>query len=343
MNGKKTSRVTLQQVADHAGVSKSTASLTLRGHPRIPAKTREKVLASMKSLGYVYDRVAANLRSQSSSTIGLIISEISNPFFSELVEGVQQTLDKQGYTVLLGATGDSPTKQETLLFMMLEYRVGGVIVSPVSGSSHENLDQLKQWGIPMVIATREPLQMTNYDFVGVDNIAGSKMAVEYLIANGHRRIALLGGSPQISTWRDRKQGYLDALTQAGIEIDESLVMEGPITRKGGIEIVERILRHPIPPTAALCFNDVVALGVMKGLKAAGMQPGPDFSVIGFDNISESAVHSPELTTVSTFPDKMGKHAAELLHQRIVGMVEPPKRIILKPELVVRESCSSLRL
>jgi LacI family transcriptional regulator len=340
MAKKKRSRVTLEQVAKHAGVSRATASLVVRGSSSISKETREKVLKAMKELGYVYDRVAANLRSQRSSTVGLIITEIGNPFFSELLVGVHEALDKEGYTVILGTTFDSPEKQDALLSTMLEYRVGGVIMSPVPGCSVDMVERLKQWEIPVVLIARELPSKEQFDYVGIDNVAGGRLATEHLIQQGHRRIAFLGGFADSSVWRDRKKGYCQALEQAGIEIDESLFIQAFTTRQGGKEAMKQALQHPNPPTAVFCYNDVVAFGAMSGLKEAGMVPGRDIAVVGFDNIQESALFHPPLTTIAAFPEKIGIHAADILHQRMTGEISEPKRLILQPELVVRQSSSS---
>jgi len=341
MTSKRRSRVTLQQVADHAGVSRATASLVVRGSPHISKATREKVLKSMRELGYIYDRVAANLRSQRSSTIGLIITEIGNPFFSEMLVGVHQALDKEGYTVILGTTFDSSEKQDLLLSTMLEYRVGGVIMSPVPGSSQDMVERLKQWEIPVVVVARELPSGESFDYVGVDNATGARLAAEHLIKKGHRRIAFLGGDSNSSPWIGRHKGFCEALEQAGLEVEESLlIIEAPATRQGGMNAIKQALQHSNPPTAAFCYNDVVAFGAMLGLKEAGIIPGRDFAIVGFDNIQEASLFSPPLTTVSTFPKLVGAYAADILHQRILGELNEPKRIILNPELVVRESCST---
>lgn len=332
-------RVTLQQVAEHAGVSRATASLIVRGSTNISEATRNKVLESMRELGYVYDRVAANLRSQHSSTVGLVITEIDNPFFSELLVGVHQALDKDGYTVILGTTFDLKAKQDTLISTMLEYRVGGVILSPVSKStSSETIERLRQWDIPVVLVAKD-IPHANCDYVGIDNVVGGKMAVDHLIALGHKRIAFLGGPSESSAWRDRYQGYLLAHQEAGIEVDPCLRLEGPATREGGVEVLRKILQFPEPPTAVFCYNDVVSFGVMHGLKEAGLTPGTDLAVVGFDNIKEAAISNPSLTTIAATPELVGANAAELLHQRIRGLEDAPRRIILKPQLVVRESCT----
>lgn len=336
MKRKKTSRVTLQQVAEHAGVSRATASLIVRNSPHISETTRKKVLESMRELGYVYDRVAANLRSQRSSTIGLIITDIANTFFSELLIGVHQTLEEKGYTVLLGTTFDSDTKQKCLLSTMLEHRVGGVILCPVSDTSTETIDRINQLDIPIVLAVRELLG-ANCDYVSVDYKAGTQMAVNHLIEKGHRRIAFLGGRSGSSTWTERAQGYYNALHQAGLEIDSSLVVDGPPTREGGVTAVQQVLNLSDPPTAIFCFNDLIAFGVMQELRNVGLIPGQDIAVVGFDNVPEAEIFAPSLTTVSSFARTIGKHAAYLLHENITNSEHEQQRVILEPELVIRNS------
>ncbi len=332
----KKTRVTLQQVAEHAGVSRATASLIVRGSSQVSKETRDKVLASMKQLGYVYDRIAANLRSRHSSTVGLIISEISNPFFAELLVGVHNALDREGYTVILGTTFEDVEKQDQLISMMLESRVGGVIMTPVSGSSNDVIERLGQWDIPVVFFAKE-LKGDHYDYVGVDNARGAKMAVEYLIRQGHRRIAYLGGPADSSARSTRVAAYRQALLEAGLEAEDSLQVTSPSTREGGVEAARQILRLPNQPTAALCYNDIVALGVLVGLKEEKVRPGKDFTVVGFDNIKEAEFSEPRLTTVSAFPDLVGSNAADLLHQRMKGMDKEPQRIILEPKLIIRDS------
>lgn len=336
MKQKKRPRVTLQQVAEHAGVSRATASLIVRNSPKISKETREKVLASMRELGYVYDRVAANLRSQRSSTVGLIITDIANPFYSELLIGVHHALEKEGYTVVLGTTFDLDTKQDRLLSTMLEHRVGGVILCPVSESSKETIDRIKQMDIPTVLAVRE-LPGVNYDYVGIDYKVGAQMAVDHLIQKGHKRIAFLGGSSESSAWKERKEGYCTALKEFGIEVNESLIVESSVTREGGSAAVKEVLHLSDPPTAAFCFNDLVAFGVMQGLKGAGLIPEQTMAIVGFDNVLEAALSNPPLTTISSFARVIGSHAAELLHQRMENVGREQQRIILQPELVVRES------
>lgn len=336
MKQSKKGRVTLQQVAKHAGVSTSTASLIVRNNPRISEATRKKVLKSMRELGYVYDRIAANLRSQSSDTVGIIITDISNTFFSEFLIGVHDALDEVGYTVLLGTTFDSVTKQDHLLSTMMEHRVGGLILCPVSESSQDTIERLNEIDTPMVLAVRE-LPGVNSDYVGIDYPEGARIAVDHLLGKGHKRIALLGGIKESSTWIERMEGYREALSRAGLEVDESLVIDSAPTREGGLEAVLKVLENPNPPTAIFCFSDLIAFGVMQGLMMKGITPGKDMDIVGFDNVPVAEIYHPPLTTISSFPRRIGKEAANLLYQQMEKIEREQQRIILNPELIIRES------
>ncbi|MFY0800592.1 LacI family DNA-binding transcriptional regulator [Peribacillus frigoritolerans] len=336
MKQSKKGRVTLQQVAKHAGVSTSTASLIVRNNPRISEATRKKVLKSMHELGYVYDRIAANLRSQSSDTVGIIITDISNTFFSEFLIGVHDALDEVGYTVLLGTTFDSVAKQDHLLSTMMEHRVGGLILCPVSESSQDTIERLNEIDTPMVLAVRE-LPGVNSDYVGIDYPEGARIAVDHLLGKGHKRIALLGGIKESSTWIERMEGYREALSRAGLEVDESLVIDSAPTREGGLEAVLKVLENPNPPTAIFCFSDLIAFGVMQGLMMKGITPGKDMDIVGFDNVPVAEIYHPPLTTISSFPRRIGKEAANLLYQQMDKIEREQQRIILNPELIIRES------
>ncbi|MFS0671550.1 LacI family DNA-binding transcriptional regulator [Peribacillus frigoritolerans] len=336
MKQSKKGRVTLQQVAKHAGVSTSTASLIVRNNPRISEATRKKVLKSMHELGYVYDRIAANLRSQSSDTVGIIITDISNTFFSEFLIGVHDALDEVGYTVLLGTTFDSVAKQDHLLSTMMEHRVGGLILCPVSESSQDTIERLNEIDTPMVLAVRE-LPGVNSDYVGIDYPEGARIAVDHLLGKGHKRIALLGGIKESSTWIERMEGYREALSRAGLEVDESLVIDSAPTREGGFEAVLKVLENPNPPTAIFCFSDLIAFGVMQGLMMKGITPGKDIDIVGFDNVPVAEIYHPPLTTISSFPRRIGKEAANLLYQQMEKIEREQQRIILNPELIIRES------
>ncbi|WP_413645492.1 LacI family DNA-binding transcriptional regulator [Marinococcus sp. PL1-022] len=337
MNALNKKRVTLKQVAEHAGVSRATASLIVRNSPSISKPTREKVLQSMEELGYVYDRVAANLREQRSTTIGLIITDISNPFYSELLVGVHETLEKEGYTILLGTTFDSEEKQRKLLSTMMENRVGGVILCPVSDTSMTDIESLNKWQLPLVLAVREIDGLVS-DYVGVNYERGAYLATKHLLEEGHTSIAFVGGGSESLAWKDRENGYMKAYKEWGKELDTSLIEAGTTDRNGGVQAIKSIFNKDKKPTAVFCFNDTVAFGVLEELRNQGKIPGEDVAVVGFDDVPEAeALSYPALTTVSSYPKEIGARAAALLKEQLGNDERDRKRIILEPELVVRKS------
>ena len=330
-------RVTLLDVARHAGVSRATASLVLRGSSLVAADTRQRVLSSMQQLEYVYHRAAASLRTQRSRSIGLVMTDISNPFFAELAVGIEATLDEAQYVVMLANTAESLEKQERLLATLHENNADGVLCCPAVCTPRTTIDMLRRWRLPVVLLVRYLLDV-DVDYVGADNVLGAELAVEHLLAHGHRRIAFIGGPGTSSARRDRLQGFGNALHRHGLAADEALAPTSPPTRSGGHQAILPLLAYHDPPTAALCYNDVVAFGVMLGLQQQGRSPGTDFAVIGFDDIAEAALWDPALSTVAITPRQIGVAAAELLLSRISHPDDPPRQVIMSPTLAVRASC-----
>ena len=330
-------RVTLVDVAEHARVSRATASLVLRGSPLVAEETRQRVLTSMEQLGYVYHRAAASLRTQRSHTVGLVVPDITNPFFAELTVGIESRLDEANHVVMLANTSESLAKQDRLLAAMHENNADGVLFCPAQGTPRAVIDRLRHWRLPVVLLVRYLFDV-DVDYAGADNVLGAELGVEHLIAHGHRRIAFIGGMAASSARRDRLQGYRNALARHGLAVDEALLPTSPPTRDGGHTAIRELLAHEDAPTAALCYNDVVAFGVMLGLQAGGRIPGQDFAIVGFDDIAEAALRHPPLTTLALNPCQIGAESARLLLERIAHPDDPPRRVILPPSLVVRASC-----
>jgi LacI family transcriptional regulator len=333
--------VTLLDVARDAGVSRATASLVLRGSDLVANETRERVLASMGKLGYVYHRGAASLRTQRSNTVGLIVPDVTNPFFAEMTVGIEERLDRAQHVVLLGNTAETLNKQERLLAMMQEYRADGVLLCPATGTTAQTIMRLQQGGLPVVLFTRY-VDGVEADYVGADNRRGADLATEHLITLGHQRIAFVGGPANSSARRDRLQGHQNALVRHGLPIDPALQLTSPTTREGGHDCIRTLLGRAEPPMAVLCYNDIVAFGVMLGLLSSGRAPGRDVAVVGFDNIAEAGLWQPGLTTVAISPRQIGEEAARLLLERIAAPDEAARQVILHPKLIVRQSSGTAR-
>jgi LacI family transcriptional regulator len=333
-----TERVTLVEVARDAGVSRATASLVLRGSDLVADETRARVLASMHKLGYVYHRGAASLRTQHSQTIGLIVPDVTNPFFAEMTVGIEARLDQAQHIALLGNSAETLGKQERLLAMMQEYRADGILLCPVADTSAEAIARLRR-RMPFALFARY-IEGVDADYVGADNLRGAELATEHLLTLGHQRIAFVGGPAHSSARRDRVQGYCKALMRRGLPIDPALQLTSPTTREGGHQAIRALLERSDPPTAVLCYNDIVAFGVLLGLQKSGRIPGRDVAVVGFDDIAEAALSQPALTTIAIWPRQIGEEAARLLLECIAAPDAASRQVILGTRLIVRDSCGA---
>ena len=330
-------RVTLTDIAADAGVSRATVSLVLRNVPVVAEETRQRVLSSMRQLGYVYHRAAASLRTQRTHAVGLIVTDITNPFFAEIIVAIEDKLGNAGYVTLLGNTSETVSKQERLIATMQEYPADGLLLCPAMDRSTTVAKRIQNCRIPRVLFVRS-LPGVDCDYVGVDNVFGAQSAVEHLVVLGHRRIAFIGGASDVSSRKERVTGYENALRKSRCHVDPSRILTSPPNRQGGYQAMQQLLRLPEIPTAALCFNDMVALGAMQALSAAGKTAGQDFALVGFNDVAEAALCRPALTTIATTPGKIGEAAAELLLDRIAHPTQPNRKLILRPRLIVRESC-----
>ncbi len=332
-------RVTIVDVAKRAGVSKSTVSLVLAGSSLVAEGTRERVSKAMRALGYVYHRGAASLRASSSDFVGMVISDLTNPFFAELAAGIEDALYKLGFTPILANTNEDPGRQAQVLRSLREHNVAGIIMSPARGTDTWTLAQQWPQTIPAVITMRRMIG-SSLPYIGPDNIKGERLAVEHLLRLGHRRIAFIGGDGTMTTQHERVSGWRDALNAWGVAADEALVFETPPTREGGRAAIERALGASRPPTAFVCYNDIVAMGATRALTERGVLPGRDIAVVGFDDISAAEHNAPPLTTVSADTREMGLRCAESL----LGLIrrENPAGLSFAGEarLVIRESCGA---
>ena len=295
----------------------------------------------MDSLGYIYHRAAANLRARLTHTIGIVICEITNPFYAELTAGIDEALDRAGWVAFLANTAESPARQDRFIVRMREHRVDGILLAPAEGTSPRTIEQLMRQGVPVVQILRR-VGRRSADHVSADFRLGMTLAAEHLIGLGHRRIAFVGGARRVSPARDRTQAFRDTLTRHGLAL--GAIVNCMPTREDGANAVARLFRGGSnEPTAVLCYNDLCALGVMVGLVDRGLTPGRDVAVVGFDDIPEGAMHRPALTTVAVEPRRIGEEAANLLLRRVKAPDAAPETIILPPKLVVRESCGERRI
>jgi LacI family transcriptional regulator len=329
---------TIQDIAATAGVSKSTVSLVLQQSPRIKAETAEKVREAARALGYVYNRGAANLRGRRSTTVGMVINDLTNPFFVELLVAIERVLAQSGYTTLMAHTAESVETQTRVLRSMREQNVAGLIMSPALGTPATLTAEIQSWGVPLVLVMR-PMGR-DVDTVGVDNAHGFALATEHLIQQGHTRIAFVGNRPGYTVANQRREGYLSAMAKHGLPVSESWVVDVELTPNGGRDALRAIWRMDSRPTAVVCYNDQVAFGVLHELDRMGKRAGKDLAVVGCDNVVASEHTNPPLTTLSAGADKLGTMASRTLLARLDATTDTSGDVVqffAEPELVIRES------
>lgn len=325
----------MKDVATHAGVSKSTVSLVLRGSSLVAESTKSKVLGAIDEIGYVYNRGAATMRSAQTNMVALLVPQIDNPFFGEMTAGADDALDQAGFVSFLANTSERPNRQDRFLDRMREHRIDGVIICPARGTKPDLIRRMHEWGIPCVQAMRH-VDSKGADFVAPDFSLGSAMAVDHLAGLGHRRIAFIGGAFPVSVTKERQSGFRVAMRRQGL--DDDLIFPCSSNFRGGLTVVREVLELSNPPTAAVCFNDIVAMGFTSGLGAQGVRAGVDFAVTGYDDVAEAALWSPSLTTIAVEPRKIGEEAARQLIRRISDPRGKPEIVVFPPHLIVRESC-----
>ncbi len=333
--GNATKGLTIMDVARTAGVSKSTVSLVLQGSPLIRDETAERVRQAVVTLGYVYNRRAAELRRQSSNTVGVVINDLMNPFFAEVLVGIERKLVDAGYIVLMAHTHEDLGRQHKVLLSMREQNAAGIVICPAMHTPRSLPKEIQAWGIPLVVMVRS-LGAGSYDYAGSDNERGVLMATRHLVDAGHKRIGFLGGQSG-AVYDQRLRGYSKALEAAGIRIDNRLVVASAPSRQGGREAMAAMLHVKPKPTAAVCYNDITAFGALTALGDKGLRAGTDFALVGFDNVLDAAHSNPPLSTVDIRPSEMGEHAAAALMARIANPGIKRQVYLAEPKLLLRQS------
>lgn len=330
--GKK--KVTFDDLARHAGVSRSTVSLVLSGSTLPAEATRARVLEAVRELGYVYNRGAASLRLQQTMLVGVVVGDVANPFFADMVAGAQTVLDEAGRVLLLVNSGESTETQERYISRLREHGVDGLVVSAAAGTEAAFLERIRQAGTAVVEVLRRVDGSTG-DYVGIDFEAASVTATEHLIGLGHERIAFIGGDLPHSATLQRHAGFARTMRRHGL--DAGRVLPCPVTRGAGYDAIGDLLSHPEAPTAAVAYNDRVALGMMAALTDRGLRAGTDFALVGFDDLEQAVLARPALTTIATRPRAVGQEAANLLITRMQHPDDPPEARFVPTRLMVRES------
>ena len=332
---------TITDVAREAGVSASTVSHVINETRFVSDQVKQRVHAAMEALNYQPNVIARSLRTRETLTVGVVVSDVTNPFFTSIVRAIEDEVLKQGYNIILCDTDEKPEREQAYLRLLMGRRVDGLIVAPSSGNA-DLLRSAIESGLPVVLLDRSIPGLTA-DVVLSDNESGAFDAVSYLIGIGHRRIGIIAGRLEVSTGADRMAGYVRAIQTHGIPADESLIEVAKFKRDIAYDKTMKMLNRAEPPTALFVCNNVMTAGTMAALKAAGKKVPEDISVIGFDDSEWAALMDPPLTVVAQPIVELGTRAAQTLMRRISrGRVKTPRAVVLKPELILRDSCARPR-
>jgi len=306
-------RPTLLDVAQAAGVSRATASLVVRKSPLVGKNTRDTVEAAMADLGYVYNLGAARMRATRSRTVGVVVPNLSNPFFSVLLSGIEEALEAAGLSTFFANSNESADKQDGFVQRMREHGVDGLIICPSINTPRQLVEDALRWDIPLVQTLRK-VPETDSDYAGMDVALGMGEAITRLKELGHTDVGFVTSPLHHSSRHERINTFKDHMKIAGLNV--ALIAEVISTHADARKAAGTILQSSPPPTALICHNDVIGLGLHHGFTDLGIIPGQDISLIGFDNVAETELVRPALASVSTEPFRIGANAARLLLRRI---------------------------
>jgi len=330
---------TIKEIARKAGVSIGTVSNVINGSAAVSPDRKDRVLAAIRDLDYHPNQIARSLKLNATRMLGVVISDITNPFFPQLVRGAEDMALKHNYLLITFNTDDDVEREKQVLAVLLQRRVDGIllVVAPNSGNNAHIHDVLRA-GVPTVCLDRVPKGIA-VDSVSVDNVGGSRKGVRHLIAQGHRKIGILTGPAILQTAAERLQGYREALEEAGIPVVPELVFEGNFRSESGYRLGREMLAGADRPTAVFVCNNMMSIGLLKALGELGLACPKDIAVATFDDFPMADVFRPHLTAVTQPAYSIGYRGAELLIERIEKRRtdEAPVRILLSTDLVIRES------
>jgi len=326
---------TIHDVAEEAGVSVATVSHVINETRYVSPELTKKVKQAMDKLGYQRNSVARSLKTQKTHTIGLIVSDITNPFFSQLLRGVEKIATSESYTLIICNTDETLEKEELYLDVMKQNQVDGFIIAP-TGKNDGKLRSFLEQDLPFVFVDRK-IDNISAPSVLSENVKGAKRATEHLLEENHTRIGIVSGLDSVTTTRERIRGHVEALEKHGITFEESLLKRGNSQVQGGFDAARRLLKMEEPPTAIFSTNNLMTIGVMQFLKKEGIKCPTDIAVVSFDDFEWSNAFEPTLTTVAQAPHEIGSKAAEILFSRIADSQETKGDVRIPTELIVRGS------
>lgn len=329
--------VSIKDVAQRAGVSSATVSRVLADKPHVRPELRERVWKAVEELGYQPSRVARSLRAQKSKIIGLIISDIQNPFFTSIVRAVEDAAYEQGFSIFLCNSDEDPEKEKMYLDLMRAENVAGIIVTPTRETGDSFQDVLDDEIAVVELDRRTPSVET--DTVLTNNVKSAYNLVSHLIADGHQRIGAVIGVSDITTGRERMEGYVRALTAQGIDVSPELTIQALPKERQGYEATEELLGLPDPPTAIFTGNNLLTIGALKAIQARKLTIPDDVALAGFDEMRWTSLIKPGLTVIEQPTYELGRTAADLLLERLEDPSRSTREVILKGKLIIRQSCA----
>jgi LacI family transcriptional regulator len=331
----KREKVSIIDVARRAGVSPATVSRVLNKTANVSPELKERVLSAVSELNYVPDPFAHGMRTKRTRSIGLIISDITNPFFPELARGVEDYVSSLGYSLILCNTDAKPENEKRYVELLLNKGIDGLMFTSLR-IGEDVIRSLLNDGIPCILVGRKPENIEGLVYVVTDNYRGGCIAGEYLFSLGHRRFAHISGPLDNSAGRERLAGFIDALKKRGIREKDITIINSDFTMEGGYKSAEDILRLETLPSGIFFANDAMAIGALQRFWEDRIGIPETFSIIGFDNIKVSGLVSPPLTTISQEIYRIGQLSARELIKIIEG--EKGEPVILEPKLIERRSC-----
>jgi LacI family transcriptional regulator len=327
---------TIRDVAKRAGVAPITVSRVINNAGYVSHETRGRVEAAIAELNYVPNSLARSLRFKQTRIIALVLTDVTNPFWTTIARGVEDTAADHGFHVILCNTDESAKKQAENLGVLLQKRVDGILLAPVSSDIEPIIDIQKQ-KIAVVVVDRA-VDYDQVDVVRSDSTDGARRLTQHLLDLGHQRIAILSGPTDVATARERVEGYIQALQTANCDVSDELIRYGEYTQTSGYEMTQQVLNTPNRPTAIFAANNFIAVGAVWALRDAGLEIPKDISVVTFDDIPPSMVIDPFLTVAAQAAYEMGKRATELLVERMVGQADSTyHEIVLPTEILIRRS------
>jgi len=328
----------LKDIAEHLGISVSTVSRVINGKGRVGKETREKVLKAIKELNYQPNEIARSLKLQRTRTIGVIVPDISNAFYANIIKGIEKATRENDQSIIVCNSDENIKMEEEYVQLLAQKQVMGLIIASVGGNP-EVFKQYRQHELPIVFIDNLPQIKDNYDYVAIDNYKASYKLAEHLIEQGYRKFALITGPLNQSTALERQEGFIKCLEDNSIEINKKLIASGEFKLESGYSIMSKWLKQIEieKPLALFAANNFIAYGAIKAINEAGLKIPEDVAVVCFDAVDVTGLIKPQITSVNQPAFEIGTIAANIILRKENKKIKAYEKVILEPDLVINES------